>query len=154
MTLICFFHYRTKRRTDKQYHSDDGYTSDPGIIREVSSSLIPSPWCTKPSIMFSLVNSICTNTKSWVGVVFYLYIHDQHSELVHSICFTPSGQHKQYLFVCWGGQYQGRSVHVCISLMPSPRYMRCTCILCQLTLFCFGELHLFDQHARCQTNCL
>ena len=23
-----------KRRSDKQYHSDDGYTSDPGQIRE------------------------------------------------------------------------------------------------------------------------
>ena len=82
LQVICFFHYRTKRRTDKQYHSDDGYTSDPGIIREVSGSLIPSPWCMKPSIIFSLVklNSICTNTKSWVSVVFCLYIYDQHSE--------------------------------------------------------------------------
>lgn len=32
--------YRTKRRTDKVYHSDDGYTSDPGIIREVRESTI------------------------------------------------------------------------------------------------------------------
>jgi len=32
---LVLFSCRTKRRTDKQYHSDDGYTSDPGIIREV-----------------------------------------------------------------------------------------------------------------------
>ncbi len=30
--LVC----STKRRLDKQYHSDDGYTSDPGILREVN----------------------------------------------------------------------------------------------------------------------
>ena len=48
--------------------------------RSVIVSYLRSPWCTKPSIMFSLVESIRTNTKSWVDVVFYLYIHNQHSE--------------------------------------------------------------------------
>lgn len=35
MEEFLFFVFRTKRRADKQYHSDDGYTSDPGILREV-----------------------------------------------------------------------------------------------------------------------
>ena len=37
VVLICrlMFDGRIRRRAgDKQYHSDDGYTSDPGIIRE------------------------------------------------------------------------------------------------------------------------
>ena len=36
--LFCFF--RGKRRADKQYHSDDGYTSDPGVLREVSNGWV------------------------------------------------------------------------------------------------------------------
>ena len=38
--IIYLLSCRTKRRPDKQYHSDDGYTSDPGILREVSSNTL------------------------------------------------------------------------------------------------------------------
>ena len=34
-TWYVYLTLRAKRRADKQYHSDDGYTSDPGILREV-----------------------------------------------------------------------------------------------------------------------